>query len=71
MEVYPPYIVPFLSLRWSPKGKPINWLLKTGGPLIQVHLDCTLAQVVWKRWLQIASDPLIEVTIQAGLTAPF
>ena len=39
-----------------------KWLLKTGHPLIQVHLHCILGQGTEKRWLCKADGPLIEVT---------
>ena len=40
-----------------------KWLLKTGDPLIQVHLHCSLGQGTRKKWLLKTGDPLIEVTI--------
>ena len=39
-----------------------NWLLKTGDPLIQVHLHCILVQGTQKMQLLWTGDPLIEVT---------
>ena len=44
------------------------WLLKTGDPLIQVHLHCILVQGTQLKWLFKTDDPLIEVTTLAGLT---
>ena len=44
------------------QGKDKKWLLKTGDPLIQVHLHCILGQGTQKRWLLKTGDPLIEVT---------
>ena len=49
-------------LKGSSKGKDKKWLLKTGDPLIQVHLHCILIQWTQKRWLLKTGDPLIEVT---------
>ena len=43
-------------------GKDKNWLLKTGDPLIQVHLHYILVQGTQKMWLHKTGDPLIEVT---------
>ena len=45
-----------------------NWLLKTDGPLIQVHLPCIFVPGTQKRRLLQKSDPLIQVTTKAGLT---
>ena len=42
-------------------------LLKTGNPLIQVHLHCILIQGTQKRWQLKTGAPLIEVTTWAGL----
>ena len=44
------------------QGKPDNWLLKTGDPLIQVHWHCIWLQGTQKMWLLKAGDPLMEVT---------
>ena len=46
-------------LRVTP-GTGKNWLLKTGDPLIQVHLHYILVQGTPKRWLLEAGDPLIQ-----------
>ena len=35
-----------------------NWLLKTGDPLIQVHLHCILVQGSQKIWLLKTGDAL-------------
>ena len=43
-------------------GEAKKWLLKTGDPLIQVHLHYILIQGTQKRWLLKTGDPLIEVT---------
>ena len=45
-----------------------NWLLKTGDPLIQIHLHYILVRGNQKIWLLKTGDPLIEVTTWAGLT---
>ena len=44
------------------QGKDKKWLLKTGNPLIQVHLNCILIQGTQNRWLLKTGGPLIEVT---------
>ena len=46
-----------ICLKGSPQGSHKNWLLKTGDPLIQVHLHCILLQGTPKKWL-----------LKAGLT---
>ena len=47
-------------LKGSPQGTGKNWLLKTGNPLIQVHLHYILVQGTLKRWLLKAGDLLIQ-----------
>ena len=47
-------------LKGSSKDK--KWLLKTGDPLIQVHLHYILVQGTQKRWLLKTGDPLMAVT---------
>ena len=39
-----------------------EWLLKTGDPLIQVHLHCMWVGGTQERWLLKTGDPLIKVT---------
>ena len=58
--MYPNYVRANLSEEVT-QGKPKNWLLKTGDPLILVHLHCILVQGTGKKWLLKAGDPLIEV----------
>ena len=41
------------------RGKDKMWILKKGGPLIQVHLHYILVQGTQKRRLLKAGDPLI------------
>ena len=48
-------------LKGSTKGGAGNWL-KTGDPLLKVHIHCILDKRTRKRWLLKAGDPLIEVT---------
>ena len=44
------------------QGKDKKWLLKTGDPLIQVHLHYILVQGTQKGWLLKTGDSLKEVT---------
>ena len=55
------YIQSNLSLG-ATQGKGKMWLLKTGDPLIQVHLHCILDEGAQKRLVLKTGDPLIEVT---------
>ena len=54
-------------LHGSSKGR-TKWLLKTGDPLIQVHLHYIWVQGVQIWRLLKAGDSLIEVTTIVGLT---
>ena len=51
-----------IALHGPVQGKDKNWLLKTGDPLIQVHLHCILVQGTQKMWLLQTGDPLTEAT---------
>ena len=55
-------------LKGSPQGTHKNWQLKTGDPLIQVHLYCILVQRTPKKWLLKTCDLLIQWPLKTGLT---
>ena len=57
-----PFIYSQTGLKGVTHGKDRKWLLKTGDPLIQVHLHFILVQGTEKRWLLKTGDPLIAMT---------
>ena len=64
------YLLKLNFLEFSNKVKPVlmahpreeQIMVKTGDPLIQVHLHCILVQGTQKMWLLKTGDPLIDVT---------